>query len=89
MTETVVPPITLPCAVPPISNPFCPFGSAALPTVSSPTMFGSMVTPDASPASSIPFPRLPEKTLVRTVLLPPVEVISRPSWPFGAAPPKA
>ena len=37
----------------------------------------------------MPFPRFPENTLVRTVLWPPVAVISRPSRPFGAAPLKA
>ena len=34
----------------------------------------------------MPLRRLPENTLVRARLPPPVEVISRPSLPFGAAP---
>ena len=52
-------------------------------------MLGTTVTPEASPEISMPLFRLPEKTLVRTVWLPPVEVIRRPSLPLGAAPWKA
>ena len=60
----------------------CHFGLVFMPA-----MLGSTVTPDASPDSSMPLLVFPEKTLVWTVLLPPVEVMSRPSSPFGAAPP--
>ena len=54
--------------------------------VVSPTMLGSTDTPVAPPASSIPFLLLPENTFVLAAMWPPVEVTSRPSFPFGAAP---
>ena len=81
--------MTLPCAVPSIRSPSPPLGSGLLPLVVRPAMSGSTVTPDALPPSSMPLLRLPENTLVRTRLPPPVAVISRPSRPFGAAPLKA
>ena len=56
---------------------------------SRPTMLGTIVTPQASPAISMPLSRLPEMTLVWTVWLPPVEVISMPLLPLGAMPSKA
>ena len=37
----------------------------------------------------MPLPMLPENTFARTVWLPPVALMSKPSLPLGAAPPKA
>ena len=50
-----------------------------------PTEVSVTWTPEALPAISMPLPLLPEIIQVRTVLLPPVEVMRIPSRPLGEA----